>query len=305
MVARKIDVLCIGHAAYDVQVYMNGFPAENSKVEIATMLESGGGPAANAAYLLSSWGTSCAFAGLIGDDYYGQRLAGEFTSVRTDLSLLERRPGHATPFSVILVNQANGSRTIINRKQPTGPYILDQARLRELEPGMLYFDGHEREAAQQALEAFPGVPTVLDAGSLRPGTEMLAPLVDYLIASERFALQWAGLEALDTPNRRQEALGRLRKLNPGKVVVTLGEHGLVFHEGGQYRAMEAFKVEAVDTTAAGDIFHGALAWALVKHYPFEEALRLASMTASLSVTVRGGRPSIPDPERVLETLRNG
>jgi sugar/nucleoside kinase (ribokinase family) len=206
---------------------------------------------------------------------------------------------------VILVNKTNGSRTIINRKQPTGPYLLDRAHLGELEPGMLYFDGHEREAALQALEVFPGVPTFLDAGSLRPGTEVLAPRVDYLIASERFAQQWTGLEALDTPDRRWEALAQLRQVNSQKVVITQGENGLVFHEGSQYRAMEAFKVEALDTTAAGDIFHGALAWALVEKYPFEEALRLASMTASLSVAVRGGRPSIPDLKRVLEALGNG
>jgi sulfofructose kinase len=58
-----IEVLCIGHAAYDLSVFVSGFPAENSKGQTDQLLESGGGPAANAAYLLSSWRVSCAFAG--------------------------------------------------------------------------------------------------------------------------------------------------------------------------------------------------------------------------------------------------
>ena len=71
----RIDVLCVGHAAYDISVFVDQYPLENSKCETEDLLEDGGGPAANAAYLLSKWNVACAFAGLVGDDLYGQRVA--------------------------------------------------------------------------------------------------------------------------------------------------------------------------------------------------------------------------------------
>jgi hypothetical protein len=122
-----VDVLCIGHAAYDLSVLLEGFPTENSKCETDRLLECGGGPAANAAYLLSLWGTRAGFAGLVGDDRYGRSVRDEFQAVGTDVSLLELRAGHATPVSMILINRQNGSRTIVNRKAPGAGLQLEAA----------------------------------------------------------------------------------------------------------------------------------------------------------------------------------
>ena len=119
-----VDVLAVGHAAYDLSFYSSVFPAENTKVEVQELVECGGGPAANAAYLLSSWGTPTAFAGLIGNDLYGARILDEFGSVGTDVSLVDIREGYSTPLSAIVISGKNGNRTIINRKVP--------ARLRSL-----------------------------------------------------------------------------------------------------------------------------------------------------------------------------
>ena len=143
-----LDVLCIGHAAYDILFYLERFPSENSKTEISLSLESGGGPAANAAYLLSKWGVSCAFAGVVGDDYYGQQILAEFQSVGTDTSLLEVSSGFSTPLSLILINRQTGSRTVVNRKALNSPLRLPRTALAEVSPKILLFDGHELEAAR-------------------------------------------------------------------------------------------------------------------------------------------------------------
>lgn len=110
-----MDVLCVGHASWDFNLFLEIFPAENSKCEIRATSECGGGPAANAAFLLTRWGIRCALAATIGTDTYGERIVREFTAAGTDVSLLRRSSSVPTPVSVILVNQANGSRTIINR----------------------------------------------------------------------------------------------------------------------------------------------------------------------------------------------
>jgi sugar/nucleoside kinase (ribokinase family) len=306
MPTHEVEVLAIGTASYDLSIFVDGFPRENSKLEIPEMLEGGGGPAANAAYLLSRWGVKCAFAGVLGNDMYGQRIAAEFEAAGTDFSLVEVREGHPTPLSVVLVNTLNGSRTIVNRKARLGALELSAARLAEFPPQVLLFDGHEFGTARLALELFGGAVSILDAGSLRPGTEGLAGRVDYLVASERFAHQVTGLPDLANQNNCRECLRRMRDiLRPGAIiVVTLGENGLIYEAEGACRHLPAYPARVVDTTAAGDIFHGAFAYGVLKKLSLEHTLKLACAASSLSVRQRGGRQSTPSLDNVRKALRD-
>jgi sugar/nucleoside kinase (ribokinase family) len=299
-----IDVLCIGHAAYDVSMFVDEFPAENSKRETQVLLQSGGGPAANAACLLSSWGSPCAFAGLVGDDDYGRRIRAEFEAAGTDISLLELRPGYDTPLSFILVNQKNASRTIVNRKAQKRSLEIPAAKLAALAPSILVFDGHELPAALAALEAFPNAISILDAGSWREGTAKLAELVDYLVTSEPFAMRASAVADLGSDEAQRDCVRELRDRFGAITIVTLGENGLIADDGSGFRHFPAYPAEAVDTTAAGDIFHGALVYAIASKIAFDESLRFAAMAASLSVRVAGGRGSIPTLDQVKEALRH-
>src|SRR5262249_19257549 len=151
------------------------------------LIESGGGPAANAAWLLARWGVSTALAGTVGDDEYGCRALSELRAAGVDCCLVQQRSGHATPLSFIISNRATGSRTIINRKTPGTILHLQLEQLAGLHPRLLLLDGHEAEASLQAIKTFPNAITVLDAGSLRDGTQRLSSYVQYLVSSERFA----------------------------------------------------------------------------------------------------------------------
>jgi sugar/nucleoside kinase (ribokinase family) len=297
-----LDVLCVGHAACDVSLFVDHYPQENTKCETHESLEDCGGPAANAAWLLSSWGLHAGFAGLVGDDVHGRRTRDEFTAVGTDVSLMELRPGHATPLSMIFINRQNGSRTIINRKLKGASLSLNADVLLLLNPRVLLFDGHELEASLTALAAFPDAISILDAGSWREGTAALAGKVHYLAASERFALQATGMRSLQDAADRRQCLAKLREQFSTKTIVTLGERGLIFDAGDGYNKQSEFPAVAVDTTAAGDIFHGAFAYAIACGMPLVEALRFSSMTASLSVRKAGGRSSIPTLTEVKEAL---
>jgi sugar/nucleoside kinase (ribokinase family) len=295
-----LELLCIGHAAWDRIVTVPRWPAEDTKVEATGLSESGGGPAANAAYLLSRWGVRTAFAGVVGADEAGRRTAAEFQEAGTDTRGLELRPGHATPTSLVLVSDKSGSRTIITRKAPTGPLTLDAFPGEA--PKVLLFDGHELEAALAALERFPSAVSILDAGSLREGTKELAGRVDHLVASERFAAQVLGRGGLGMREEQEEALEELCRINPKTVVITLGIRGQVYGTAeGRWR-LSAFSATVVDTTAAGDIFHGAYAYGVLHQLPPLETLELASMAAALSVERPGGRASIPSLEEVREAL---
>ena len=306
MSRNAVEVLAVGTTCYDLSVFVDGYPRENSKLEIYEMLEGGGGPAANAAYLLSCWGVNCAFAGLLGDDSYGQRIRAEFQAAHADVSLLEVQARHSTPVSIILVNTRNGSRTIVNRKAMRAALDLGAEHLAELRPQVLLFDGHELNASRLALDQCRGAVAILDAGSLRPGTRELSARVDYLVAAERFALQMTGLPDLTTPENWRECLRRLREVArpEAEIVVTLGEKGLIFEAEGSCGRLPAYPVRVVDTTGAGDIFHGAFAYGVLKNLRLEHTLKLASMAGALSVQKRGGRQSIPSLADVRKALRD-
>jgi sugar/nucleoside kinase (ribokinase family) len=289
-------VLAIGTAAYDLFFPLSGWLEENRKYEIPASQESGGGPAANAAFLLSSWGEPAALACVLGDDLYGKRILEEFHQAGTDLRLTEVRAGASTPLSVILVNTASGSRTLVNRLPPGEPLRFGPdslAVLAELRPEVLLFDGHQPEAALQAMDLFPRARTILDAGSRRRGTELLAPRVEFLVPSERFARSMTGESDLDSEDGARRCLAALSRLNGREVVVTRGERGVLYLEKGEPRRLPAFPVRAVDTTGAGDIFHGAFAYGILQGWALSRTVRFAAMTAALSVARAGGRASIP------------
>ncbi len=298
---HAVDVLCIGHAAWDITLPLPGFPAEDGKVEIPALIESGGGPAANAAWLLSAWGVRCGFAGVVGDDDRGRRVVDEFAAAGTDTSLVEHRPDVPTPLSVILVNQHTGSRTVVNRRVPAAPLALGDVP--GPPPRVLLFDGHELPASQAAMDRFPGARTILDAGSLRDGTRVLAGRVEFLVASERFGRQITGLPPLDGPDRWAAAVAALSALNGRPVVITLGRHGLVHGTADAWDHWPAVPATAIDTTAAGDAFHGAFAYGVLTGMSWTDTLRLTTTTAALSVQRLGGRRSFPPLDRVRASMR--
>jgi len=296
----SVDALCIGHASYDLCMVLDSFPAENSKTETDLLLESGGGPAANAAWLLARWGVATALASLVGDDEYGRRVVRELQNAGVDCRLVQQLPDHQTPVSFIVVNRSIASRTIINRKTPSATLDLKPESFAELEPKLLLFDGHELKAALAAMDTFPSAITLLDAGSLREGTRVLAERVQYLVCSERFAVQATGQKDVITDSHK--TLRQLRQFDRQAVVMTLGEHGSVFADGSGSGHVAALAGPACDTTAAGDIFHGAFAFALLQGMGLREALELAAIAAGLSVRRFGGRTSAPDLPAVRKFL---
>ncbi len=294
-----MEVICIGHAAYDLTLVLDDYPAEDSKHEVDRWLEMGGGPAANAACLLGHWGTNVGFCGRVGQDWYGERIAKEFREFNVDVAQLDASDQATTPVSTIIVNRKNGSRTIINRAANISGCPLKTPP--QVAPKVLLFDGHQLNASLEALDRFPDAISILDAGSVREGTVALAGKVDYLIASTRFALQWFNETELPDVNA---ACSRLAEIGRGVTAITLGDRGCVVFDKGNVYQLPAADVIAVDTTGAGDIFHGAFAYGCLKQMSTRDSLLLASQVAALSVCQLGGRNSIPDLQSVLTKLES-
>ena len=292
-----MKVLCIGHSAYDITIPIQHFPKENKKYPVDEMIECGGGPAGNAAYLISKWGMSCGYAGVLGTDIYGMKIKEEYLNEGVDLRYLVFDENNRTPVSYILANSENGSRTLFTYKKRS---FLSKIEFGEDDPNTILVDGFELDAAIEAIKKYPKATSILDGGSYNSSTKKLAEMVDYLVCSEDFARDFSGISHFNSQENREQLFQKLEELNPNKIVVTLGEKGSLYKQGGTLLHQNAYQVEAVDTTGAGDIFHGAFAYGITNGYDITKTIKIASIAAALSVQKLGGRVSIPPLEEVIE-----
>jgi len=286
VITLMLDVLCVGHASYDITMAAAHHPESDEKIVADSMQLTGGGPAANAAVCIARLGGVAGFCGYLGRDLFGDKHLQELESEGVDSSLIVRGE-HPSPVSQILA-KPDGSRSVVNYKGDT-PWLAEDAVTVSDAPGVLLFDGHEPllSLALCRWAREKGIPTILDAGSLHQGTESLAGLVDYLVASEKFASQWCETDDMGL------ALDKLAFLSPC-VVISLGEHGLIWCKDGEPGSMKAFDVQAVDSTGAGDAFHGAFAYGLTQNMQWPALLTFASAAGALTCTKLGARPALPE-----------
>jgi sulfofructose kinase len=295
------DVLCVGFACYDLTFSIDRHLGPDEKGRATGLIGCGGGLAANAAVTAARLGSRTGFAGYLGNDLYGDAHLAEFHESGVDTSLV-LRGDPPTSLSAILV-KPDGARTLVNYQQALPQLAANAIDLTTTPVGALLFDGHQRSLAIPLLAQSRqlGIPTVLDADSVNEGTTSLMGLVEFLVTSERFAQQFTGGEdSLDGAI----ALGSYAPT----VVVTAGERGLAWHSRDDSRFgsgqgwFPAFSVEAVDTTGAGDAFHGAFAAGLAAGIGWEELLRSASAVGALCCTKYGARIGIPTGAEVAAFL---
>jgi sulfofructose kinase len=280
----NVDVLCVGHASYDLIFAVSHHPGADEKIVADSLLSCGGGPAANAAVCVSKLGLNSAFAGYLGHDLYGDKHLQELADVGVNTQFIVRGSS-ATPLSTVLV-KPDGQRCLINYKGDTQVLAADAVDCALLSAKAMLFDGHEPFLSLALLEQARqrNTPTILDAGSLHQGTLALMHEVDYLVCSEKFAIQYAG--------NVQQALSELAGFAP-VVVITLGEQGLIWQRGKEHGALPAYPITALDTTGAGDAFHGAFAAALALGLDWQALLRYASAAGALCCTQMGARLGLP------------
>lgn len=277
---NNIDVLCLGHACYDLVFSVDHHPDIDEKMTADNFIQCGGGPAANAAVMVAKLGLKSAFSGYLGHDLQGESHCQEFIKHQVCTELIKRGES-PTPVSSVLV-KPNGHRSLINYQSATQPLSADSIDFSKINPKVILLDGHQPHLSIALLKQriHKKIPTVLDAGSVHQGSLALMDKVDYLICSEKFALQHS--ETLD------KALENLSKLSPA-LVITLGEKGLLWKRGLETGSLPAYKVKVIDSTGAGDAFHGAFSAALALNKNWLQSLAYASAAGALCCTKMGAR----------------
>lgn len=293
-----MKAICVGHSTYDITFPVDGYPEENIKYRIDNSCECGGGPASNGAFLLSKWGVDTSIVSAVGNDYYGSKVKEEFMKVGTNIDHLELSDKISTSTSFILANTKNGNRTIFTSKRDRLRKLSNKVLLKG---DVILLDGEHPETAKEVLLNNKNSISILDAGRVNDDTKELGKLVNYVVCSHDFAETFTSkkinYDDFDSLIKIHKKLFDYYKTN---VIITLEKRGSFTIIDGEYMIVPSIKVKAIDSTGAGDIFHGAFCYFISNGYSLYDSIRYASITGALSTTRIGSRLSVPTLKEVLD-----
>jgi len=295
-----MEILCIGLSSYDITYPLDSYIKENTKVRTKNRVECGGGQANNIAYLLGKWEENVYYAGIVGNDKHGKIIKEELEKVNVNTDYMQTRQDVITTVSNIIANIKDGTRTILT-------YSPSDVKLEELDlnftPDIILVDGYEYEASIQVLDKYKDKITIIDAGRLDDNIVNLAKKVKYLICSKNFAEEYSK-EKFDFSDSNSiiYIFNKLKQDFRNNIIITLEGKGALYEKGGRIKLMPSLKVNAVDTTGAGDYFHAAFIYGISNNYSYEDSIKLACITGALSVTKVGSKSSAPSLKQVLKVF---
>lgn len=300
IITKNIQVIGLGQACLDYLGRLRVYPEEDDKCELTDLHIQCGGPASTALVALSRLGVKTSFLGSISDDPFGIEILQGLKEEGVDSRFLKITPGYTSQFAFIAITES-GNRTIFWSRGSVPHLRADDINLNPFSNAkILHIDGLMIEAAQEAAHQARsmGLKVVMDAGTMREGSQQLASLVDVLIASERFANPLVGGYAPP-----EEALAALSKLGPKEVIITLGSKGSIGLSKGGIVFQKAFPITPIDTTGAGDVYHGAYIYGLFKGWNMPECMRFASATSAIKCREIGARKGIPCIEEIKKLMK--
>lgn len=292
-------ILCVGALTLDTIFQLETLPTRPGKFMPLAAVEVAGGMSSSAAASIARLGGAVALWASVGDDAAGERLVSQIAAEGVDCSRVRRVGGARSAFSTILVDRT-GERIVVPQYDPTvlaepgEPFPISA---REFSAVMTDVRWPDAAASALARARDAGLPAILDA-DVGPVAvlERLAALATHIVASEPAA------ELLTGEAQPRAALQVLAERYRVFVAVTAGADGVYWMEEGGVRHCPAPRVSVVDTLAAGDVFHGAFAFGLVRGWAMERVMELACAAAAIKCSRFGGRlgaPSLAEAEALV------
>jgi sulfofructose kinase len=301
MTDKRFDVLGIGIVTVDDLLYLDHYPAPDSKMPVRARQRQGGGLTGTALVASARLGASTAFFGVLGEDELSTFTLREFEREEVDCSMVLRRADASPLHSIIMIDQSNGQRVILFSTDLNNIPRPEEVTLPLVSCCRVLVTDHVAgltgiQAARLARSA--GIPVVADIErSVSTYTAEFLSLVNHLIVGREMAHQLTGE---NEPARMVKALSSTQR---DATVVTAGVLGCWYCLGeGPVSHMPAMQVQVVDTTGCGDVFHGAYAASLAQGESILRAVQVATVTAGLKASYPGGRSGIPrraEVDRVL------
>lgn len=265
-----------------------------------------GGKGANQAVAAARLGAKVSFIGCIGDDDIGKAMKTEFEKDGINTRPIKSIANEMTGIAMIQVAES-GENSIVISAGANG--YLDEAVVAE-------FESEIAQADYLLMQLETPLPAIIQAAKIAkenntqvvlnpaPARELpdeLLSLLDMITPNETEAEILTGVKVVDEASAKQAAQIFHQK-GIQKVLITLGSKGVFVSENGQGEIVAGFRVNAVDTTAAGDTFNGGLVTAMLEDKPLDKAIRFAHAAAAISVTRKGAQSSIPTRQETLDFL---
>jgi len=293
----KLDVVGVGLNATDTFIPVAHYPARGSKVEFRSAQVLPGGQVATAMIACQHWGLRTRYVGKIGDDHAAALHRAEFARTGIEAHLFTA-PGCPSQQAFILVDDS-GERTVLWKRDDRltlRPEELQQDWI--VNARALHVDGHDTAAAVTAAgwARASSIPVIADVDDLYPGVETLLKSVDYLITSRDIPGR-----LMKDPDLKKSLPALQKRFGSRLTAATLGEEGVLAWNGSRFHYSPAFRIDPVDTTGAGDIFHAAFIYALLQGWPLPRQLDFACAAAALNCTALGARAGI-QPVAAIEQL---
>ena len=296
-----IRIICLGHAAMDSIYRVSTIPTEPIKVFAKAYTQCGGGMAANASVAAARLGAEAHYWGRVGGDPIGSSIVEQLDAENVRTSTVRHLHGSRSSTTAILVDD-NGERLICvynDAFDPDAAWLPTEA-VRGFDVVLADVRWPEGSGAVMTAARAARVPTVFDGDIGDPAALVaLARLADYAIFSER------GLAAASGSTEAGLGLHRIQDIAGGVVAVTLGGDGFLWLDHGRERRLRPPAIDAVDTLAAGDVFHAAFAVRIAETGDVEVAARFANAAAALKCLRFGGRLGAPSRDEVEALLLEG
>ncbi len=302
MPKSTIDVVGLGLNATDTVYSVRDFPALGGKERVLSTSTHAGGQVATALVACQRLELRTRYIGKVGDDEGGKIQLASLKREGVDLRYTRVVRGAPNQYGHIFVEQSSGERTVFWDRDPrltVSPKELRESAITSAR--VLHLDGCDvaacLKAARWAHRA--RIPVVADLDTAYKGIERLFPYIDYLIASTKFLFALTGqadpFRVLEVANSKYKAK------TPG---MTLGKDGALIYSEGEFHYSPGFEVEAIDTTGAGDVFHGAFIYGLLAGWEMSKVLDFSNAMAALNCTALGARGGIKtraDVEKLMAT----
>jgi sulfofructose kinase len=298
--AKLFDVVGVGLNATDTLIVIPHFPAYGGKVPFHEEILSPGGQVASAMVTCAQLGLRSKYIGTIGDDLRGQIQMESLQSSGVNLDHVQLRKGCPNQSAYILIDQSTGERTVFWNRPDCLAILPEEITDEQIATArLLHIDGHDTAAVGHAAQIARahGIPVTVDVDTIYAGFEKVLPFVDYLIASSEFPGRWTKIED------PFQSLSALQSEYGMKVAaMTLGAHGSLALIEGEFVYSPAYVVNCLDTTGAGDVFHGAFCYAVLQDMPIGEALDFSNAMAALNCTAVGARGGIKPETEVRQLM---
>src|SRR5229473_7125828 len=296
-ISPRLDVVGVGLNATDTLIPVAHYPSRGSKIEFRSAKVLPGGQVATAMIACQLWGLRARYVGKVGDDIAAELHRSEFSRLGVEAHLFTA-PGCHSQQAFILVDDG-GERTVLWKRDDRltlRPEELQQEWI--VNARALHVDGHDTAAAAIAASwaRASGIPVIADVDELYPGVETLLKSVDYLITSRDIPGRLT-----EEPDLKKSLPALQKRFGSRLTAATLGEQGVLAWDGAQFHYAPAFRVQPVDTTGAGDIFHAGFIYGLLQGWPLQRQLEFACAAAALNCTALGARGGI-QPVANIETL---